>query len=334
MNKVQPALKIVKPRKLNIGDTIGIVASSLPVLPSHREKFERGKKLIVEMGFKVKEGKTIGQQKWWMAGTPKEVADDINAMFADKEVKAIMAHTGGYSAISVIEHLDYELITNNPKPFIGMSDMTIYHLAIFARTGMVGFHMDDLSYGFGRDMEHGMERWPKLNQEFFLKFLCKNKAPGIIKPVSEWEEWKKGQADGHLMGGILERISGLSGTKYFPDLDLFNGSILFWEEIGKDLSEIYQYLYQLKNMGIFERINGMLIGKIKYTKPLRQTAREEIIEPTLKEMVLEILKEYDFPIMANLDFGHFTVNIPMPIGIKVSFDTSRKELNFLESAVI
>lgn len=327
-------MKIVKPQKLNIGDTIGIVASSLPVLPSHREKYEKGKKLIEEMGFKIYEGKTIGQQKWWMAGTPKEVAEDINSMFADKSVKAIMAHTGGYSAISVLEHLDYELITNNPKPFIGMSDMTIYHLAIFAKTGMVGFHMDDVSFGFGRDIKEGMENWPKLNQEYFLKFLTQDKPPGIIKPLTQWEEWKKGQAEGHLIGGILERISVLPGTKYFPDLDLFDGSILFWEEIGKDLSEIYQYLYQLKNMGIFERINGMLIGKIKYMKPLRQGARQEIVEPTAKEMVLDILKDYKFPIMANLDFGHFTVNIPMPLGIQVSFDSTKKELNFLKGAVI
>lgn len=327
-------MKVVKPPKLNIGDTVGIVASSLPVLPSHREKYEKGKKLIMDMGFKVYEGKTIGPKKWWMAGTPKEVAEDINSMFADKSVKAIMVHTGGYSAISVLEHLDYELITNNYKPFIGMSDMTIYHLAIFARTGMVGFHMDDLSFGFGREIEEGMENWPKLNQEYFLKFLTENKPAGIIKPVSKWEEWKEGKTEGHLIGGILERISVLAGTKYFPDVNMFDGAVLFWEEIGKDLSEIYQYLYQLKNMGIFERINGMLIGKIKYLKPLRQGARQEIVEPTLKGMVLEILKEYKFPIMANLDFGHFTVNIPMPVGIKAFFDTTKKELKFLESTVV
>ena len=124
-------MNIKKPPKLNMGDTIGIVASSLPVLPSFKENYERGKKMIDDLGFKIKEGKTIGKVRWWMSGTPKEVAEDINSMFAEKKVKAIMAHTGGYSAISVLEYLDYKLITNNPKPFIGMSDMTIYHLAIF-----------------------------------------------------------------------------------------------------------------------------------------------------------------------------------------------------------
>ena len=324
-------MKVIKPPKLNAGDTIGIVASSLPVLPLHSGQYEKGKKMIYDLGFRIKEGKTIGKTRWWMAGTPKDVADDINSMFADKNIKALMAHTGGYSAISVLEHLNYELITNNPKPFIGMSDMTVYHLAIFAKTNMTGFHMDDLSYGFGRVLETGQQDWPKLNRQFFLKFLTKAEAPGIIKPITKWEQWKKGKAEGHLMGGILERISLLAGTKYFPSIDLFNGSILFWEEIGRDLSEISQFLYQLKHTGIFEKINGMLIGKIKFIKPMRQ---KDLVMPEIKEMILDILKEYQFPIMANMDFGHFTVNIPMPIGIKASFDTSKKELKFLEGAVV
>ncbi|MBI2040167.1 LD-carboxypeptidase [Candidatus Microgenomates bacterium] len=324
-------MKIVKPPKLNKGDTIGIVASSLPVLPSFRENYERGKKVIYDLGFKIYEGETIGKTRWWMAGTPKEVADDINAMFANKDIRAIMAQTGGYSAISVLEHLDYELIRNNPKPFIGMSDMTAYHLAIFSKTGMVGFHMDDVTFGFGRVPKEGKEDWVEMDKQFFLKFLTKNEAPGIIKPISEWEEWKKGKAEGHLIGGILEYHRILSGTEYFPEAGAFDEAVFFWEEVGVTLHHIATTLYKLKYMGILDKISGMLIGKIKYMKPPRE---EEIKEPTAKEMVLDILKEYDFPIMANLDFGHFTVNIPMPIGIKVSFDTSKKELNFLESAVI
>ncbi len=309
-------MNIVKPPKLKIGDTIGIVASSLPVLPSFRENYERGKKMIYDLGFRIKEGKTIGKIKWWMAGNPKEVAEDINSMFADKNIKAIMAQTGGYSAISVLEYLDYELITHNPKPFIGMSDMTVYHLAILAKTGMVGFHMDDLLH---------------FNKEFFLKFLTQFDAPGVITPLSEWKEWKEGKAEGQLIGGLLHLLSTQIGTSYFPSKETFNGSILFWEEVGEERYNIARFLYQLKYAGILDKISGMLIGKIKYIKPIRD---KEVVEPDMREMILEILKDYDFPIMANMDFGHDTVNIPMPIGIKVSFDTDKLELKFLEGVVI
>lgn len=309
-------MKVVKPPKLNIGDTVGIVASSLPVLPIFRENYEKGKKKIYDLGFRIKEGKTIGKTRWWAAGTPKGVAQDINSMFADKTIKAIMAQTGGYSALTVLEYLDYELIKKNPKPYIGLSDVTNFHMAFFTKCGLVGFHMDDVLH---------------INKEFFLKFLTKNKAPGIIKPLTKWEKWKKGKTKGHLIGGNLHLLCSLIGTPYFPPLKVFDGAIFFWEEVGEPLNNIARYLTQLKYLGILDRISGMLVGKINYIKPMRE---KEIVEPTLREMVLDLFKDYNFPIMAELDFGHFTVNVPMPVGIKVEFDTSKKELNFPESAVL
>jgi len=309
-------MKIVKPPKLNIGDTIGIVASSLPLLPSFRENYEKGKKVIQELGFKIKEGETIGKIRWWAAGTPKEVSEDINSMFADKNIKAIMAQTGGYSASSVLEYLNYELIANNPKPFIGMSDVTNFHLAMLTKCQMVGFHMDDVLH---------------INQHFFKTFLMTDKPAGIIRPLTEWEQWREGKAQGHLIGGNLHLLTNLIGTPYFPSLEFFEGAIFFWEEVGEPLHNIARYLTHLKYAGVLDRISGMLIGKITYIKPPRE---KEIIAPDVKELVLEVLKDYKFPIMSNLDFGHFTVNIPMPTGIKVSFDTAKKQLNFLESPVI
>lgn len=308
-------MKIIKPLKLISGDTIGIVASSLPVLPSFRENYERGKRVINDLGFKIKEGKTIGKTRWWAAGTPKEVATDINNMFADKSIKAIMAQTGGYSAVSVLEYLDYELISENPKPFIGMSDVTNYLLAFLTKCGIVGFHMDDVL---------------NFNENFFLKFLAETNPPGIIKPISEWEEWKKGSAQGPLIGGNLHLFTDLMSTPYFPSKEYFDGAILFWEDVGESVYMFVRLLTYLKYAGILDRISGMLIGKTAFIKPMRE---KEIIVPDVKEAILDTLKGYKFPIMANMDFGHFTVNIPMPIGIKVFFDTTKKELNFLESAV-
>ncbi len=323
-------MKIVKPHKLKKGDTIGIVASSLPLLPSFLENYQKGKQVLSDLGFKIKEGKTIGKIRWWMAGTPKEVAADINSMFADKDVKAIMAQTGGYSALSVLEHLDYELIANPPKPFIGMSDMTAYHLAIFTKTGMVGFHMDDVTFGFGATAAKGDERLLNFDKEMFRKFLTQTDPPGVISPLTEWIEWKKGKAEGHLIGGNLPVFCRQIGTPYFPNLEIFEDAVLFWEDVGETRYDIARCLYQLKYHGILERISGMLIGKIKYLKPIRD---QEIDEPDIKEVVMEVLKDYSFPIMAGLDFGHFTVNIPMPIGLTVEFDTSKNLLNFPRTSV-
>lgn len=323
--------KVVKSPKLNVGDTVGIVAASLPVLPSFKQNYERGKQVIYDLGFKIKEGKTIGKTRWWMADTPKEVAQDINSMFAEKSIKAIMAQTGGYSAISVLEYLDYELITHHPKPFIGMSDVTNFHLAFLTKCQMVGFHMDDVTFGLGQAWAEGEEFLGEFQREVFLKFLTKDEPAGVIDSLTEWEQWRQGTAEGHLIGGNLHLLTNLIGTEYFPQLSDFDGAILFWEEVGEPLHNIARYFTHLKYAGALEKLSGMLIGKITYIKPPRE---KEVVAPDVKEMVLEILQDYQFPIMSNLDFGHFTVNIPMPLGIKVSFDTGKRELNFLESAVV
>ncbi|MBI2597385.1 LD-carboxypeptidase [Candidatus Daviesbacteria bacterium] len=323
-------MNIRKPAKLNIGDTIGIVASSLPVLPSFKESYEKGKKVIQDLGFKIKEGNTIGKTRWWMTGTPKEVAEDINSMFADKNIKAIFAQTGGYSASSVLEYLDYEMIGENIKPYIGMSDVTNFHMAFLTKCKMVGFHMDDVTFGLGHPSAEGEEYLGQFQKEIFMKFLTRADPPGIVDALTEWEEWKKGKTEGHLIGGNLHLLTNLIGTPYFPSLKYWKGAILFWEEVGEPLYNIARFLTHLKYAGVLDKIAGMLIGKITYIKPPRE---KEVVVPDIKEMILEILNGYRFPIMSNLDFGHFTVNIPMPLGIKVSFDTSKSQLNFLESAV-
>ncbi len=324
-------MKILKPPKLNLGDTIGIVAPALPVLSSHRDRYEQGKLVIRNLGFKIKEGKTIGLKHWWSGGTPRQQAKDINSMFADPEVKAVMAHTGGHTSISVLEHLDYNLVKQNPKPFIGMSDISVYHLAFYAKCGLVGFHMDDVTHGFGWKWKKNEKHLAEFDKNVFLQFLTKNKAPGVVKPLTKWEMWREGKAGGHLIGGNLHLMANQVGTPYFPPPENFQGAILFWEDVGEYLYNIARSLYQLKYFGVFDQIAGMLIGKVT---DIQKFEHKDVIEPTLRQTVLEVVKEYNFPILANMDFGHYTVNIPMPLGIKGSFDAAKRKLEFVESAVI
>jgi muramoyltetrapeptide carboxypeptidase len=281
------------------------------------------------MGFKLKEGKTVGLQHWFGAGTPEQQAIDINDMFADTEVKAIIATSGGNSAISVLEHLNYDLIKKHPKPFIGMSDMTVYHLALYTKVGLVGFHMDDVIFGLGGNRPgFTFDDTPKLSQAY-VTALTSNKPLGALPHNNTWEVWRKGVAEGRLIGGNLNAIGRQMGTPYFPKVSHFDGAILFWESVGQPVYQIARSLYQLKYAGILERISGMAIGTITDIPP----TNAEMDEPSAKEAVLEITKAYDFPIMANLDFGHYTVNLPMPVGVLAKIDTKESNLHLLESTV-
>jgi muramoyltetrapeptide carboxypeptidase len=322
-------MNTLKPPKLNTGDTIGIVAPCLPVLSSFRKDYERGKQMLTNMGFKLKEGKTItATPHRYASATPEEQAADINAMFADPKVKAIISAVGGHSAITVLPHLDYDLIRKRPKPFIGMSNMTVYHLAIYTQTGMVGFHMDEVTFGLGVGADK-YAQYPEFKQAY-MDVLTLDKPLGVLPHVADWKSWRDGTASGCLIGGNLSSISHQIGTPYFPKPEDFDGAILFWEAIGQSKADIMQVLHQLKYYGVLEQISGMLIGTVT---DIPSSEDKEINEPELRDIVLDVTKEYEFPIMAGVDFGHYTINLPMPIGIKASFDTSKLELSLKEGAV-
>lgn len=325
---------LLKPPKLSIGDCIGVVAPSFPfptkIDSDYSRWYENGKKELEKMGFFVKEGKNLKKVKWWFAGTPEERAGDINSMFADQEVKAIIAHDGGQSAIAVIEHIDYDLVKNNPKPFLGFSDITNIHSALFTKINLVGFHMDLLSYGLGWVWNEIDPVNKEKGEKMFLDILTSTNGLGKITPLTKWECWREGSTDGILFGGNLSLLSSLVGTKFFPSIDRLKGSILFWEMDNTPSYRIERCLYQIKYTGVFDVVSGMLIGKLP---DIKRTAWEGFEEPTPKQIIMESLKNYNFPVLAEVDFGHKTVNIPMPIGIKARMNAKELVLEFLEPAV-
>ncbi|MFH0749933.1 MAG: LD-carboxypeptidase [Candidatus Gottesmanbacteria bacterium] len=329
-------MTLLKPPKLQRGDTIGIVATSFP-LPrnefpdsSYIQEYKIAIQELENMGFKVKEGKNLNRVKWWFAGTAQERATDINEMFTDPEVKAIMVHEGGQSAIAVLELIDYELVKKHPKPFIGFSDVTNIHIALHAQTGLVGFHGPLLTYSLGKIWEKYLPDKKEEGKSRLLNMLTSDKPAGVISPFTEWQCWKEGEAEGTLFGGNLGNLASLVGTKYFPKLDDIQNSILFWEIDNVPSYRIEKGLYQLKYAGILDCISGMLVGKLP---DIKRTAWEGLQEPTLKEIVLETLKDYSFPIIGEVDFGHKTVDTPMPIGIRAKMIAKELRLEFLEAAV-
>lgn len=252
-------------------------------------------------------------------------------MFKDPNIKAIIVHEGGQSAIAILEHIDYEIIKQNPKPFIGFSDITNIHLAMLTQTGLIGFQGPLSTYSLGKIWEKYLPEKRQEGLNLFNKVLTSEKPLGKITPLTKWGNWRNGTAQGMLFGGNLSMMSSLIGTKYFPKLEDLKGCILFWESDNTDSYRLERGLLQLKYAGILDVISGMIIGKLP---DIRKTGWEGIEEPSLHDLIMTVLKGTSFPILAEVDFGHKTVAIPMPIGINVNMDTSSNYLNFTESAVI
>jgi muramoyltetrapeptide carboxypeptidase len=317
-------MKFLKPPKLNDGDTIGVIAPSYPVLP-FKEKYLKGIANLEKSGFNVKEGKTVKlQYNDYMAGTDIQRAEDINNMFADKDVKAIICALGGFVAIRTLRYLDFDLIKTNPKIFVGMSNITVFHLAFLAKTGLVGLHQTDVVNGFGEDIS---SKEAKYEMNLFFKVTKSAEPLGLLPAFTRWEVWREGKAEGRLLGGNLSGNEQLLGTPYFPKLK--ENVIFFWECRTRPLKEVDLMLVHLRETGLFDKTKGMLIGKIRGEEAnvLKDMTNE------IKGIVLDVTSEFDFPIIAGMDFGHYTPNLPLPIGLKAHMGTHGAKVSINEPYV-
>lgn len=301
------------PKKLQIGDTIGIVSPSGAVSIELENQFNNGVDFLKNLGFKVKIGKNALSNTLKYSATPQEKADDINSMFADNEIKAIICSQGGANSNSILPLLDFDIIKNNPKIFLGISDITVLLNAIYQKTGLVTFHGNDVMWGFGT--EH-----TDYDEQEFIDRLVEGKI-GEVKHNSEWKCVRGGVAEAILIGGNLNCLNKLAGTEYLPD---FEAKILLLETFDESNApdDVEAELSHLKQMGVFEKIKGLWIGYYSHKSKI-----------PYEEIVMNVVKDYDFPILKCDDFGHNTPNTTIPIGTKIKLDATNKQLVLLDKCV-
>jgi muramoyltetrapeptide carboxypeptidase len=304
------------PGKLSKGDSIGIVSPSTPVTAELAGQFNKGKKFLETLGFKVVIGDHVRSFDWGYTASPIEKAKDINRMFANDSINGIICSQGGTTANSCLPYLDWDSIRKNPKVFLGISDITVMLNAIHHRTGMTTFHGNDLMWGFGRNPTQYDE------QEFITRLM--NGGIGEIPQSRERRTIRKGIADGKLLGGNLHCLSKLAGTPYFPD---FTGSILFVEDIGIT-PEVCDCLFQqLKQIGVFDQIHGVMIGYIDGLQNDNKASMQ------MEDVLMRITEEYDFPIVKVDDFGHNCPNTVLPVGAEMRLNADKKTIEILENCV-
>lgn len=302
-------------RKLNKGDTIGVVSPSTPVTPGD-EQFEQGIECLKNMDFRVVLGKHVHSNTLGYSATPLEKADDINDMFADNSVQAILCSQGGENSNSCLPLLDWEVIRANPKVFLGMSDITVLQNAICAKTGLVTFHGNDLMWGFGRDPT-------AYDIQEFVNRLVEGQN-GKILANGPRETVRGGIARGILRGGSLWSLLKLAGTPYWP---VFTGAVLFLEAIGLDPLAGDRMLHQLKQIGVFEQVAGVLLG---HFDGLDNDPKATI---HIQNVILNVTREYAFPILKTSDFGHNCPNTVLPVGAEVKMDADEQDIEILGAFV-
>lgn len=299
-------------RKLNKGDTIGVVSPSTPVTPGD-EQFEQGIECLKNMGFRVVLGKHVHSNTLGYSATPLEKANDINDMFADSSVQAIICSQGGENSNSCLPHLDWKVIAANPKIFLGMSDITVLLNTIYTKTGLITFHGNDLMWGLGRHPA-------AYDIQEFLGRLTEGQNRKV-RANGPRETVRRGTAQGILRGGSLWSLLKLAGTPYWPD---FEGGILLIEAIGLDPLAGDRMFHQLKQIGVFEQVAGVLLG---HFDGLDNDPKATI---HIQSVILNVTREYAFPILKTNDFGHNCPNTVLPVGAEVKVDADDQEIVILD----
>lgn len=301
------------PKKLQKSDTIGIVSPSGGVSKELENQFNKGLDFLKNLGFKIKIGKNALSTTLKYSATPQEKAEDINSMFADNEVKAIICSQGGANSNSILPLLNFNIIKDNPKIFLGISDITVLLNSIYQKTGLITFHGNDVMWGLGNELA-------KYDEEEFIDRLVKGKI-GEVKHNSEWKCIREGVAEGVLIGGNLNCLNKLAGTEYQPD---FESKILLLETFDESNApdDVECELSRLKQMGVFEKIKGLWIGYYNHKSKI-----------PYEEIVMNVVKDYDFPILKCDDFGHNTPNTTIPIGTKIKLDATNKQVVLLDKCV-
>lgn len=311
---------IIKPKRLKPGDTIGIISPASS--PDDLTKINSGVQYLEKLGYRVEVGKNVGSQEGYLAGSDSQRLADLHYMFKNKQIKAIFSIRGGYGSGRLLDKIDYKLIRNNPKIFVGYSDINALQLAFFAKAGLITFAGPMVAVDFHDEVS-------AFTEEVFWRTITSNKKIGkLLNPRKEkFYVLNKGRATGRILGGNLSLLNSLMGTEYLPKL---KDAILLLEDIHEAPYRIDRMLNQLRLTKILKQIRGVILGHFVdcvESDPTKQTF-------TLNEVIVEYFQDQKMPVLYNVKHGHIKDNITIPYGIKCVLNASRAYIEIPENAVL
>jgi len=337
---------MIKPKRLQKGDKVAIVSLSSGVIGDEENiyRYHAGKKALEEIfGFEVVTMPNALKGTEWVSEHPELRAKDLMDAFNDNSIKAIITMTGGDDTVRLLPYIDYDIIRNNPKVFMGYSDTTANHF-MMRKAGIVSF------YGPALAVEFSLSQLPPklvevMNRTFFeVNNEIELKHFGIYaNDPLDWSETKldiheddrdyllvqgSGKVCGELIGGCVEVMQMINGTSIWPVKEEWEGKILALEtsEVQMEPDNLKWFLTCLGAQGIFDKLAGIIVGRPKEGK----------YESEYLQVLTKILKQFgrsDLPVLANCHFGHAWLWNILPLGAKVEIDMDNKKIIIKEKVV-
>jgi muramoyltetrapeptide carboxypeptidase LdcA involved in peptidoglycan recycling len=304
------------------------------------------------MGFEVIEYPSARMDDDTLYHNPKIRADDLNNAFADPVVKAIICSIGGEDSIRILPYLDKNVISKNPKIFMGYSDNTTL-LTFINMCNIVSFHGPTIMSGFSQ-----MKSFPEEYKKHVYTMLTSIQNSYAYQNYGLYSDgyldWSliencgkvkttqidggmivlqgKGEVQGRLVGGCFDVIEWMKGTSYYPNLSHFDGS-LFLLETSEEKPSIETVRRALRNygvQGVLNSISGLLFGRLRDYSDLEKKEFYEMV----KDVVNNEFSLYELPIVVNMDFGHTDPQWVLPLGIKSTLNLDKMTFGLSENWLI
>lgn len=314
-------MELIAAAPLNPGDTLGIFTPSVPCYLDNPGLFENGVRNLEKLGFRVKLGSLTKRRatQGYRSGTAQERAAEFMELVRDPEVKGLVATIGGANSNGMIPHLDFAAIRREAKVVCGYSDVTSLHLAILHYARLRTFYGPAVMTWFG-EYPDGIPE----SEGSFLDAVRNHRAGtrALVPPVRwsnhrrKWDngdwmnlprEWKAsqgwftlnpGRASGPVIAANLNTLLTAAGTPYFPEL---RDKILLIESMDAPFAMEERLLYQLKLMGVFDGLAGLIVGKPEWPDAGGATFSHE-------DLIREAVGARPYPIITQFDCGH---TVPM-----------------------
>ncbi len=290
------------------------------------DEIELAVRNIESMGLRVKMGGNIRLRRGNYAGTPYQQVADLHAMFRDPEVKAVWSGRGGSGCSLLLPLLDYRMIRDHAKVFVGLSDATALHLAMQRLAGLVTFHGPaGISTFSPYSVAHLRSAFMEPRPTYTIVGAEENRRHAEVDPLFAERTIRPGVATGPLVGGNLAVLTALVGTPYAARL---GGAIAFLEDINEAPYRVNRMLTQLVQSGELARAAGVMFGVCrKCATPADEASL------SLDETLDDRLEPLGVPVAYGLSFGHVAHHFTIPMGVCARFDATARTLTVLEPAV-
>ena len=273
---------------LNKNDKIALVVCSNGKNIEDKDRLEKLESILAEMGLVPVFTKYIYKDKFGRGAKTQVRGEELMSFYKNKEIKAIFDISGGDIANEVLEYLDYDVIKRNYKPFFGYSDLTTVLNALRSQTNEVNYLYQILNIIESEEIKTSFEN----------TFMKNEQALFDVK----WRFLQGSSVEGEVIGGNIRCFLKLAGTRYFPEV---KNKVLFIEGLGTSMEGLVTHLSQLKQIGVFDKISGLLIGT--FTKIEKEISVEELFEH---------VQEY-IAIAKTQEVGHARNSKALKIGEKI-----------------